>query len=353
VNAPTAAFDDLTGQPEAARRLTQAVESPVPAYLFVGPSGAGKREAARLFAGEVFASRSADENDANRHRRLARGERHPDLVVIERTGATITADQARHVVQAASLSPADAPVKVIMLVDFHLVGDQTAMVLKAIEEPPPSTMFVVLATDVPPELVTIASRCVRIDFAPVPDAAVIERLISEGIDPATAASAAAAASGDLGRARLLATDPEVEARISTWRSIPKRLDGTGHLVGSIVVEVLGMVESAAEPVRTRHEAELADLEERVARVGERGSGRKDLIDRHKRELRRHRADELRAGLAALVGSYRDLLVSDGGVSGGDVSKAGELVQQAVEALPQNPNERLMLQALLVRLPPAR
>ena len=350
MNGATAGFVELTGQREAAQRLTQAVESPVPAYLFVGPSGAGKREAARIFAGEIFASRASDENDAARHRRLARDEQHPDLVVIERDGATINIGTAREVVRVASLSPADAALKVILLVDFHLVGDRAPVVLKAIEEPPPSTMFVVLVTDVPPELVTIASRCVRIDFAPVPDSAVIDRLVSEGIDLPMAASAAAAASGDLGRARLLATDPELEARISTWRSIPKRLDGSGHVVGSITDELMGMVESAAEPLRARHESDLVSLEERVALTGERGSGRKDLIDLHKRELRRHRADELRSGLAALVGSYRDLFVGDAGVSGDDVSNAGLLVQRAIESLPQNPNERLMLQALLVQLP---
>ena len=138
---------ELVGQPSAQSRLIAAVADPVPAYLFVGPVGSGKRAAAATFAGALFAA--ADPDDADRHRRLASAEEHPDLVVFERAGATITADQAREVVRVASTSPVDARSKVIVLDDFHLVGDQTAMVLKAIEEPPPTTRFVILAVEIP------------------------------------------------------------------------------------------------------------------------------------------------------------------------------------------------------------
>ena len=54
--------------------------------------------------------------------------------------------------------------------------------LKTIEEPPPSTHFVVLADFVPNDLVTIASRCVRIEFSPIPAAVLVERLVAEGVD---------------------------------------------------------------------------------------------------------------------------------------------------------------------------
>ena len=72
----------------------------------------------------------------------------------------------------------------LVLEDFHLIDQFGAILLKYVEEPPASTFFVILAEDVPPELVTIASRSVRIDFGPVPLAAVIERLVAEGVDAA-------------------------------------------------------------------------------------------------------------------------------------------------------------------------
>ena len=57
---------------------------------------------------------------------------------------------------------------------------------------------------------------------------------------------------------------------------------------------------------------MAAIDERIARYGERGSGKKALDERHKRELRRHRTDELMAGLTVIAGGYRDALV-DGSV----------------------------------------
>ena len=151
----------------------------MPAYLFCGPSGYGTRAAARAFAADVL-SAGTDGAARDRHRRLALAEEHPDLVVVERVGPSITADQARGVVRQSSLSPVEAEHKVLVLVDFHLVLDRAPIVLKAIEEPPPSSVFIVLADEVVPELVTIASRCVRIDFGPVPPAAIVRRAERRG-----------------------------------------------------------------------------------------------------------------------------------------------------------------------------
>ena len=85
--------------------------------------------------------------------------------------------------------------------------------------------------------------------------------------------------------------------------------------------------------------------------GERGSGLKRLDDRHKRELRRHRVDELKMGLATVAGSYRDALVA-GRVHRPEVAIAAvHDLHDAIETLERNPNEQLLLQALLLRLPP--
>ena len=84
-------------------------------------------------------------------------------------------------------------------------------------------------------------------------------------------------------------------------------------------------------------------------MGERGSGRKSLEERHKRELRRHRTDELRAGLGALAAAYRDELVR-GSSRPAEAVAAVHAVHDALEALERNPNEALLLQALLLALP---
>ena len=141
-----------------------ASRSPVHAYLLVGPRGSGKRALADAFAAALL-SAGSEGDDRDRHVRLALAEQHPDLVVIERVGASISADQAREVRDLASRSPIEGDRKVLILDEFHLVQETVGpILLKTIEEPPPGTIFIVLVDDVPPELVTIESRCVRIDL---------------------------------------------------------------------------------------------------------------------------------------------------------------------------------------------
>ena len=77
----------------------------------------------------------------------------------------------------------------MILRDFHLLdAPAAARLLKTLEEPPASTIFIVLADQVTPELVTIASRCVRILFAALATDVVAAQLVESGIDDQTAAS---------------------------------------------------------------------------------------------------------------------------------------------------------------------
>lgn len=341
----------VVGQDRALRNLRAAARAPVHAYLLVGPSGVGMRDAVRAFAADVLCPSGGCGSCASC--RNALHERHPDLTIIERRGASINKDQIDEIIQLSVRPPSEGRHKVIVLVDFHLVDQQYAKVLKTIEEPPPSTVFLVLAEKVPPELVTIASRCVRIDFGPLSTEELTAALVAEGLasDETAAAELAAASGGRIERARLLAQDPGFAARQAAWRSVPSRLDGTGATVAVLADELLASIESVLEPLQARHGAELAALAERIERYGERGSGRKDLEDRHKREVRRVRADELRFGMAALAGVYRDALVGGGSVV---IGRAGAIqavraLDAAAEALIRNPNETLLLQGLLVIL----
>jgi len=341
-------WDDVVGQPRAVDQLTRAAAAPVHAYLFVGPPGSTKHEAARAFAALLL---TGHDEPSSRDARLALAGEHPDVREVERTGARISKEQVSEIIRNASLAPMEGSRKIMLLHEFHLLeADGAARLLKTIEEPPPSTVFIVLADQVPPELVTIASRCVRIEFSTIPEATIREVLLAEGATAAAAAQAAGAAEGNLTRARVLVTDPGLVARRAAFASIPGRLDGTGNNVVSLVSEINGLIEAAAAPLAARQADEAAALEARVAAVGERGSGRKSLEERHKRELRRHRVDELRSGLAVMAGTYRDALVR-GGLSRPDaVVHAVQRIHQSLEALDRNPNETLLLQALLLDLP---
>jgi DNA polymerase-3 subunit delta' len=242
----------------------------------------------------------------------------------------------------------EAARKVLVLTEFHLVDKAAPALLKTIEEPPPTTVFVVLADFVPPELVTIASRCCRIDFGPVPVDTLEQLLKEEGVAAAAARQAAEGAAGRIDRARLLASDPEFAARRAAWQEAPSRLDGTGATAHVVAAGLLEVVDGVVDPVRARQEAEREALEARAKEYGERGVGRRDLEARHRREQRRARVDELRSGLAILAGVYRDGLVA-GAASPAAALDAVDAIRTATESLEFNPNETLLLQALMVRL----
>lgn len=341
-------WDGVVGQDQAVTRLRAAAATPVHAYMFVGPAGSTKWEAARAFAALLIAG--VDEPDQRDVRLTLTGE-HPDVREVTRVGAAISAEQAREIIRTASLAPNEGDRKVMILDEFHLLRPEgAALLLKTIEEPPPSTVFVILADYVPHDLITISSRCARIDFRTIADSEIEACLIAEGVEPTDAAEAAGAAGGNLDRARVLAIDPDLAARRQAFADVPRQLDGTGSTVMRLVDGLLGQIEAAAEPLATRQTAEVTELEERIARYGERGSGRKMLEERHKRELRRHRTDELLAGLTVIAGVYRDELVAGSLDHPGTAAEAVGLIHEAIEAFEHNPNEPLLLQSLLWSLP---
>lgn len=342
-------WDDVVGQAAAVDRLRRAAVDPTHAYLFVAPRGCTADVAARAFAALLI---GGSEDAAGRDAELALRGEHPDVHEVRREGASISADQAREIVRLASRSPVEGDRKVLVLHDFHLLlPTGAARLLKTIEEPPPSTVFVILAEFVPHDLITIASRCARVDFRSVPVDEVAARLVAEGVTGADAEAAAVASGGDVTRARLLASDPELAARRAAFADVPRQVDGTGRTALRLTDELLALVERAAEPLMARHAAEVAELEARIKQHGERGSGKKALTERHRRELRRHRTDELLAGMSVIAATYRDALAAG---TMGRPERAVEAVHRIhgdMEAFVVNANETLLLHALLWSLPP--
>lgn len=347
-------YADVPAQSAAVSALRAAARRPVHAYLLVGPPGTGRMAAARSFAAEILGG-----GDPEVEQRVLDGV-HPDLVVVEREGRAISIDMAHDVARLAARSPVEGRRKVLILTDFHLVADAGPALLKTIEEPPPSAVFVILAEHLPPELVTIASRCVQIEFRPLRTEDVTAALVADGIDASTAGDLASASGGRLDRARLLATDTEFARRRQAWLSVPGRLDGGGATAAALADELVALLDGAAVALRARQDEEVTALETRNARaaevdgkVGRAGraglkAGVREMEERHKRELRRLRTDELRSGLAVLAGAYRDRL---GGRPADTEAalRAISLVQRAAEDLESNPGEVLFVQALLVRL----
>ncbi|MGH9071839.1 MAG: ATP-binding protein [Acidimicrobiales bacterium] len=342
----TEPFAGVMGQPRAVADLRAAARAPVHAYLLVGPAGVGKRLAARSFAACLVCALGGC--GACRDCNLALAGTHPDVLTVERTGAYISVDEAREVTRLAGLTPVEGRRRVLILTDFHLVHQAAPALLKTIEEPPAATVFVILADQLVSELTTIASRCVTVEFRALGPARLTEILEAEGVPPEAASRAARVARGSLDRARSLVTDPGLDARQAAWGAVPRRLDGTGATVAIMVAELLSLVDAVVGPLQERQAAELQALAASAKARGERSvPARAALESRHRREQRRLRVDELRAGLAALGRAYADRL--EPASPSAEVVAALGVIDQAGRDLDRNPTEDLLLAALFLRL----
>ncbi len=339
-------FDGVIGQERAVEFLRTSAASPVHAYLFVGPDGAGARSAALGFAAALLCPNGGC-NDCSTCRR-ARAATHPDVALIERAGASILVADAREVSRLAMRSPMEGTRKVLVLTDFHAVEEAAPALLKTIEEPSPSAVFCILADQITPQLVTIASRCVVVDFPPLSAEVIAGALCAEGVDDATAAESAELARGSMQRARAIANDNDMRLRMQVWRSVPELLDGTAGKVVELASALAASLEAAAAPIAERHKLEDAEAAE-LTKAGLPGLPRREIETRQKREQRRARTDDLRAGLATLAGAYRERLVEADTRGGRRALTALDAIADVADQMQYNPAEVVLLEGLLARL----
>jgi DNA polymerase-3 subunit delta' len=352
-----ALFEDVIGQPRAIAEVRAAAAHPVHAYLFCGPPGTGRMAAARGFAAALLCPDGGC-GSCGVCRRVLSGV-HPDLVVVERTGASVGVDDARRLIGLAQRRPFEARRQVLVVTDVHLAIRSAPALLKTLEEPPSATVFVLLAEHVPPELVTVASRCVRVDFTPLAEGLIAGELTRRGVATERAQLIAQGCGGDLRRAVLQSEDPDIVARMARWRAVPDELDGSGAVAGNLARGITDALESALAPLKAAQAEELDRLAQHSEALGQRTiPGRREILERHAREQRRWRTDALRGGLGVLARAYRDRLSgalaapSRSGRGADQVVAAGRavgLITEAAASLERNPNEALLLEALLVRL----
>ena len=344
------AWDAVVGQDEAVRQLKGAAAAPVHAYLLVGPAGSGKRAAATAFAAVLLACDAAGRGaDAERALALALDESHPDLDVL-RTRRRIAAGQRRrsHHQGGQPESGGGRP----QGAGAHRVregrpgrpgtaqDDRGAAGVDRVRDPG-------------------RGGPARAGAHRQPDGADRPRTGARGGPRRSprrrrhrrdvARAAAAASGGDLRRARLLVGDASLGVRRDAWASIPTRVDGTGYTAAQLVDEVVAHIDAAQEPLDDRHATERDELEERIETYGQPKSLLKEQETRHKREVRRHRTAELRFGLATMAGMYRDRLVT--ATDPRPHLAALDAIQAAADAWVRNPNELLLLQALVSGLDP--
>ncbi|WP_028057966.1 DNA polymerase III subunit [Candidatus Solirubrobacter pratensis] len=195
----------LDAHPHARAVLGAALSGePAHAYLLHGPAGAGKRETARAFAGELLARGARDPGSARA--RAAHGA-HPDLTWVTPSGAheMLRRDVEEAVVAAAAHTPFEATRRVFVLERADTMNDEAAnALLKTLEEPPPYVVLVLLTDRLTQVLPTIASRCQPVRFDALGPGALAQKLQSQGVPPETAEACARLSLGDGEKALALA-----------------------------------------------------------------------------------------------------------------------------------------------------
>src|SRR5690606_33123988 len=194
-------WDELTGQAEAISVFRAAAEStaigaPVGesamthSWLITGPPGSGRSNLAYAFATALLSPGTPDGDRATGRRVTARP--HPDLSVLGTEGVIIKMADVKKIVNSSQCSPSVSRYRVMVVEDADRMQERTSNVLlKALEEPPPRTVWILCAPSEADLLPTIRSR-VRTVRLKVPGVAEVAQLIAErdGVDLPTATRAA-------------------------------------------------------------------------------------------------------------------------------------------------------------------
>jgi len=327
-------FRDLVNQRHARMLLQGALRSGriAHAYLFVGPSGVGRRTAALAFAQALLCSSGGEDacGTCGACRKVAVGT-HPDLRIItpgkteaggERRAVGI--EQIRDLKRDAAYPPYEAKWKVFVIEETDQMRAEAAnSLLKVLEEPPSSMVIILLAESTAALLPTLVSRAQLVRFTLIPSHEIVQALTERAGTPATQARyLAAMAGGRIG--------PALEAAAAGEGSLARREE---------VLETLVAVERG--DIITR-----LDAAEALAR-------QKDGIERW---------------LDIALWWYRDLVVwqetRDPALltnldrekalaewarraSSKDLRRAVGAIEEAKEALRRNINPRLVLESLFV------
>jgi len=292
------------------------------AWLITGPPGSGRSVAARTFAAALQCSTGIGCGGCPGCRTVLAGT-HADVKLVVPEGLSISVAEMRSLVQSAARRPTTGQWQVVIIEDAdRLTEGASNALLKAVEEPPTRTVFLLCApSDHPDDVsVTIRSRCRLVSLrTPPPDAIARVLMDRDGVEPELAQWAASVCGGHVGRARRLATDPGARERRATVLKIPTGLRRPSDVFTSADQLISTAEADASTESKTRDEDERSEL--RTAMGGD-GVGKgvagakrsaeaavKQLEKRQKSRATRTQRDSLDLALIDLAGFYRDVLVA--------------------------------------------
>jgi DNA polymerase III subunit delta' len=336
-------WDELVGQDQAISLMKAAATKGSPAmthaWLITGPPGSGRSTLAHAFAAELVGVAT----DPHRSAQVVSGA-HPDVSILATDRVTITIDEVRALVSFSYFSPSTSSYRVVIIEDADRMTERTSNVLlKALEEPPPQTVWILCAPSPADVLPTIRSRMRSVTLQ-VPSISDVASLITarEGVDPDLALVAAREAQSHIGMASRLATDEDARKRrdasvgiVFSLGSVSQAVEAAGSLIE--------VAKADAEALVEKQDAEERDVLLRSLGITPGGaipvalrSQVKSLEEDQKRRATRSLRDAVDRILVDIMSVLRDVLMCQVGASVELVNQrhARAIEQRALDTTPQ-------------------
>lgn len=326
---PALPWGDVWGQDEALAQLQAAASDPAQlahAWLITGPPGSGRSTLAYAFAAALI----AEPGDDAAMRQVLAGT-HPDLMALRTEGVIISIKDARGLVERSYFSPSLGRYRVMVMEDADRMVERTSNVLlKALEEPPERTVWILCAPSDADLLPTIRSR-VRTVRLREPEVADVARLIAlrTGVDDATAEQSARLSQRHIGMAQRLATDADARARREETLRRVLAVRGVGDAVEAAARIVQLATDDAKALTSERDEVERATLLRTLgiaagAAVPPAVRGQLNALeDDQKRRATRSLRDGIDRVLTDLESMFRDALMLQ-------LGRSGDLINRELE-----------------------
>jgi DNA polymerase-3 subunit delta' len=327
VDAAIAARSDVTHRADVDGDARLSTGTMTHAWLITGPPGSGRSIAALCFAAALQCTSDGTPGCGEcRACTTTMAGTHADVRRIIPEGLSIGVGEMREIVQIASRRPGTGRWQVVLVEDADRLTEGAAnALLKVVEEPPASTVFLLCAPSVDPEdiAITLKSRCRHVALVtPRLEAIAGVLMATDGLPEAEATWAASVSGGHVGRARRLATDAEARRRRERALGLARDAATPSRAYASAEELVVTAEDEAKALTGERNEVETEELRTALGAGGTgtgaagalRGSAGalKDLEKRQKSRQTRASRDALDRALIDLATYFRDALVVSAG-----------------------------------------
>jgi DNA polymerase-3 subunit delta' len=300
----------------AAKNNSDESQDMTHAWLFTGPPGSGRSNAASAFAAALVCTESGCNQCIDCSTALKGG--HADVELIRTEGLSIKIEEIRELITRASWTPAVAQYRVVIIEDADRLTESAGnALLKAIEEPGLRTVWLLCAPTLSDVLPTIRSRCRNLILRTPSIKAVAALLEKEGVQSEDAELVARASQGHIGRARYLAKNPEARTRRTDILKLPLTITDMASAFKCAQLLVDAAKRDAEAESEKRNDAESIALKEAWGQQGSRmvqggAKALKELEKEQKSRQTRMMRDYLDRALLDIATFYRDVLLLQSG-----------------------------------------